>query len=427
MKTNILKFVAVLFTSTLFAQTGHVMQGIGAKNMSMGGAATAQPLDISGAIHWNPAAISTFSNNQLKVDVGFFFSAPKLYSSVPTQQGTMSGMTEDDRGVSVMPNIAYTWGKEDSKHRFAVSAFGISGFGVTFPESNTNPINMPQSMGGFGRIESDYALLQMAFTWSYQLTETISIGFAPTFNYATLQLMPNPTANPNQAGYPSTDKASSLGYGAQLGVYYESTSGFKSGISYKSNQSFSEFEFNNTYLDNSTATNNFQMDYPSILSLGLGYSKNNFDLALDYRIINYTGTEGFNGSGWTQTASVAGFGWKDVNVLALGLQYKGISKFPLRVGYTYSSNPIDSEVAFFNIPATAVIKNAYQFGFSYEASNKVEIDFLYHHGASDGDTSGPLNNPMMISPTNPYGAIPGSEVSYSMTTDMLMLGFSYNF
>ena len=119
-----------------------------------------------------------------------------------------------------------------------------------------------------------------------------------------------------------------------------------------------------TYLDNSTGTNSFDMDYPAILSLGVGYSKEKFDIALDYRSINYENTNGFNSSGWTQTASVAGFGWENVNVVSFGFQYKGFENLPLRVGYTYGSNPINSDVAFFNIPATAIIKNAYQFGFS---------------------------------------------------------------
>ncbi|MDC9724145.1 MAG: hypothetical protein PSN34_15435 [Urechidicola sp.] len=48
---KIFKFSFLLFTAFAFAQTGHLMQGVGAVNMSMGGAATAQPLDISGAMH----------------------------------------------------------------------------------------------------------------------------------------------------------------------------------------------------------------------------------------------------------------------------------------------------------------------------------------------------------------------------------------
>ena len=365
MKNSFLKLITLLFASTLFAQTGHIMQGVGDVNMYMGGAATAQPLDISGAMQWNPAALSTFDQKLIKFDLGLFFSAPELNSTVPIFDSNgqptgnfMSGTTADDRGISPMPALAMVWGKEDSKHTFGVSAFGISGFGVTFPESTTNPINMPQSMGGFGKIESDYMLLQVGFSWAYELSDKFSIGVQPTMNYAALELMPNPTANPTQAGYPSTDKATALGFGAQFGVFFDTGSGFKLGASYKTTQKFSEFEFNNTYLDGSTATNNFQMDYPAILSFGLGYSKGNFDFALDYRSVDYENTDGFSKTGWTQTASVTGFGWKNINIISAGLQYKEIEKFPLRLGYTYSSNPIESDVAFFNIPATAIIANA---------------------------------------------------------------------
>ncbi|MBT8260516.1 MAG: outer membrane protein transport protein, partial [Bacteroidia bacterium] len=203
MKTTFLKVFALLFSTIIYAQAGHIMQGVGAVNMSMGGAATGQPLDISGAMQWNPAAISTFDDKIIKFDLGLFFSSPELYSTVPEFDSMgqptgnfFSGNTEDDRGVSPMPALAMVWGKEDSKHTFGASAFGISGFGVTFPESMTNPINMPQSMGGFGHIESDYILLQIGGTWAYELSDKFSIGVEPTFNYATLELAPNPTANP---------------------------------------------------------------------------------------------------------------------------------------------------------------------------------------------------------------------------------------
>ena len=167
------------------------------------------------------------------------------------------------------------------------------------------------------------------------------------------------------------------------------------------------------------------MNYPAIISFGLGYSKNKFDLALDYRMVDYENTDGFSNTGWTSTASVAGFGWKNVSILSAGIQYKGIEKLPLRFGYTYSSNPIDSDVTMFNIPATAIIENAFQFGFSYKATNNLVLDAVYHHGMSNGKTSGQLLNPMFASSSNPYGAIPGSEVAYDMTTDLIMFGVSY--
>ncbi|MDO9136300.1 MAG: hydrocarbon degradation protein, partial [Lutibacter sp.] len=108
-------------------------------------------------------------------------------------------------------------------------------------------------------------------------------------------------------------------------------------------------------------------------------------------------------------------------------QYKGFEKLPLRVGYTFSSNPIDSELAFFSIPATAVIKNAFQFGTSYPISDNFKLNGVYHYGTSGGKTEGPMLNPMMASASNPYGAVPGTKVGYEMTTSMVMLGLTYTF
>lgn len=435
MKTIFFKLFFLMLSVLMYGQSGHIMQGVGAVNMSMGGASTAQPLDISGALQWNPASISTFNSKILKLDIGVFSSSPKLYSTVPEFNNLgqptgnfFSGSTEDARGLSPMPAIAMVWGEEGNKHTFGVSVFGISGFGVTFPQSATNPINMPQNMGGFGSIESDYMLLQVGFTWAYELTDQLSIGVEPTFNYAALQLMPNPTANPSQiAGYPSTNKANAVGFGAQFGVFYDMNNGLKLGFSYKTTQSFSDFKFQNTYLDNSKGESEFNMDYPAILSLGIGYSKGDFDFALDYRSVDYENTDGFSKTGWTNTASVKGFGWKNISIVSAGLQYKGIKKMPLRVGYTYNTSPITSDVVFFNIPATAIINNAYQLGFSYVFSDKFVLDGVYHYGTSGGKTSGKLLNPMFAGADNLYGAIPGSNVSYDMKTSMFMAGFSYTF
>ena len=413
----------------LFAQAGHIMQGVGATNMSMGGAATAQPIDINGALQWNPAAISAFDSRIISANAGVFFSSPVLSSTVPTPGGPMTGITRDNRGISIMPALAIVWGKKNSKHTFGVSAFGISGFGVTFPESNTNPINMPQSSGGFGRIQSDYQLLQVGLTYSYKISKQFSIGLSPTFDYSSLKLAPNPLSSPSQTfGYPVSDKATALGFGGQVGIFYNSGKGIKLGASYKSPQTFGSFDFANIYLDGSKAPNvKFKMNYPAIVSAGIGYSKSKIDIAVDYRFVNYENTIGFKAKGWTNTASVAGFGWKNMSIISAGIQYKGIQKFPLRAGYTYSSNPIRSELAFFSTPATAVIKNAFQFGFGYEFNNRLNINAAYHHGTSSGSTSGPLLSPMMKDPRNTYGSIPGSNISYKMTTDLATIGINYSF
>ena len=84
-------------------------------------------------------------------------------------------------------------------------------------------------------------------------------------------------------------------------------------------------------------------------------------------------------------------------------------------------------MAFFSIPATAVIENAFQFGFSHPFNDNFTINGVYHHGASGDKPEGQMLNPMMASAANPYGAVPGTKVGYEMSTDMVMLGLTYTF
>ena len=81
----------------------------------------------------------------------------------------------------------------------------------------------------------------------------------------------------------------------------------------------------------------------------------------------------------------------------------------------------------YSVEATAIIQNAFQVGFGYEINDNFTLNGLFHHGASAGKTSGPMLSPLMSSASNPYGAIPGSEVSYDMKTDLIMFGLSYTF
>jgi len=188
----------------------------------------------------------------------------------------------------------------------------------------------------------------------------------------------------------------------------------------------------------------FNLDYPAIYSFGLGYSQNSFDVAVDYRFIDYANTDGFEETGWEiaqsgnfagfPTGAVKGFGWESIHVLSMGVQYSGIQKLPLRVGYTFNTNPIDPDVAFLSAPATAVIQDAFQFGIGYELGPRLTVNTAYHHGSSRGQTSGPLLNPTpdvaggpWNAQTNPLGKVPGSQVGFDMTTDMLIFGVVFNF
>ena len=434
--------------SGLQAQVGHILQGIGTVNYTMGGAATAQPVSISGALQWNPATLTHFDQTSIEFNAGFFAPSPEISSRVTMDMGgpvTLSGTTAGEKSISFLPALGVVFGKEDSKFTWGIQAFGVSGFAVDYPEetnnpaspsfdpSTANPILFPQNMNGFGALYTQYALLQAGVSAAYKLTDNFSIGVTPIFNYATLEIKPNPTADPGLLGYSLSDKATALGVGFQVGLYYAFENGLKLGAAYKSKQTFGDFEFTNKYVDGSDAPeSSFNMNFPSIISAGIGYSNDMIDLAFDYRYVDYANTEGFQESGWKiasngfPTGAVNGFGWESISVFSLGLQYKGIEKLPLRVGYTHNTNPINEDNVFFSSSAPAIIENAIQGGLSFIVNDNLTVHGGVHMGLN-AEVSGPMLNPMLITPTDPLGKIPQSEVKSAMKTTMFLVGVAYSF
>ncbi len=451
MKNLLFVFFACL-SITIQAQTGHVLQGAGASNFSMGGAGTALPIDILGSLQWNPASITAFEHTEIGLSAAYFTAAPEVYSKVqqPDGQGgfiTIEGTTEDEMGASILPTLGAVIKLPDSKLTFGLSAFGISGFGVDYPETtnlplpdnanfdptNSNPLLYPQSMMGFGHLNSEYQLMQVGLTGAYEVAKGLSLGVGPTFNYSSLLIQPVPIGAPSAKGYSVGEKDSALGIGFQAGLFYKTTMGLNFGLTYKSTQWFKDLEIDGKYVDGSEAeTIVFNLDYPSIISAGVGYSHKLFDLAVDYRFINYENTDGFEQSGWViaengfPTGAVAGFGWKNVNVVAAGVQLKLIQKVPIRLGYTFSSSPIDEDNVFFSAPAPAVIAHAIQFGFAYKISDNFDISLAYHHGMT-AEVSGQMLSPSLITASDPLGKVPGSEITSKMHTDVGLLGIAYRF
>ena len=67
--------------------------------------------------------------------------------------------------------------------------------------------------------------------------------------------------------------------------------------------------------------------------------------------------------------------------------------------------------------------------FQLEVSEKkkmfVRSVFVLHE--IDGSTEGRILDPRQITPNNPLGELPGTSVSYKMSTSMAMFGINYTF
>ena len=429
-----LLFVSLLGATTVMAQSGHVLNGVGPVDQSWAGAGMASPQEGLMALHWNPASITDFDQSTLDVSLQLLIPSGNLGSSVnqgafgpfgPTAR--LAGSTRSTAGPFPIPAVGFIYVPQSSRWRFGLSAFGVGGFGVDDALNPENPINTPQPPGGlgFGHISSAFALVQASPTLAYKVSNHVSIGFAPTLNYATLKVGPFPAAPPDDAngdGFPTYASAptdGTFGYGLQAGVHVADLDGFSVGASFKSTQYFDAFAFNSEDETGGARTLSFELDYPMILSAGIGYAGlNRFEFVADARYIDFAHTSGFDVTGFDQQGAVKGFGWNSIMVVAMGIQYELTPQVPVRLGYSFNENPIGRDVVFFNTPSPAIIQHHLAGGFSYNVSRKVTASVAAQYGFKN-NVEGQWQSPQ-------WGAIHGTSVECDLSTFTLIFGVHVN-
>ena len=435
----------VLLAAPAWAQTGHVLNGVGPIDQGMSGAGMAAPQDALTALHWNPAAVFAVPGKTLDIGIQLMMPTSTLTSSV--QAGafgpafgppvTMSGSTDSEAGPFPIPSIGFAYAPEGSKWAFGLSAYGVGGFGVDYAQSATNPIltpQMPNGGMGFGAMESAFMLLQVSPTVAYRLNDKISFGFSSTWNMANLELSVFPATPPQFIDafgtpnvpqddlplYPDAPGTWALGWGFQAGLHAMVNEDLSAGISFKSRQSFNDFEYEPETAGAPDYT--FQMDFPMIVSGALAYTGvEDLLLALDVRYIDYANTPGFDESGFDNQFAVTGFGWDAVTVVAFGAQYMVADGLHVRAGYAFNNSPISDDVAFFNAPAPALVEQHISGGFSYQINDMMMFSLAGQY-APNVENTGIWKNPMF-----PGGENPATSITNELSTLTLIGGVSLSF
>jgi long-chain fatty acid transport protein len=159
------------------------------------------------------------------------------------------------------------------------------------------------------------------------------------------------------------------------------------GAAYSSKISMSEFD---DYKELFAEQGGFDM--PENWNLGIAIKATpKATVAIDYQRINYSGVNSV-GNPSTNMAPLGadngrGFGYDDVDVVKLGVEYAYSNNLTLRAGYSHTNNPISSRDVTFNIIAPAVIQDHYTLGFTYGLDKNSDITMAYMH-AVDNSTTG---------------------------------------
>jgi long-chain fatty acid transport protein len=320
---TILAILALVTTLSpaAFATNGDNLIGVGPTSRAMGGVGIAAPQDAISAVFANPAAMCFGPY----CPTSQFDFAATLFAPKPSAEVTIGGQSfkeDSEDNVYPIPAIGFSVpvGGVDSKWRFGLSAYGVSGLGVDYRNSD---LDNPNAFGaGAPLIQGEYSQLQImkfAPAFAYQATPRLSLGLAVHVNYADLDLR-----NGSSPGW---------SFGVQPGIIWRPLDNLSLGLTYVSPQEVDHERVLQPSPQDPTFTSpDLKLESPQQVGLGVAYEFVEFGLLLEAngKWINWSDANGYDD-----------FDWNDQYVIALGAQWEVIPKLFLRLGYNYAENPVD--------------------------------------------------------------------------------------
>lgn len=370
---------ALLLASSAFATNGYFPHGYGIRAKGMGGASVAMTEDSMGGAN-NPAGMVWVGS---RLDAGMDLFSPRR-DATRSDAGfpTLNGSVDSQSKTFLVPEFGYNR-MLGSDMSLGVTVYGNGGMNTNYPQGDFNCGGGPANMlCGSGNLGVDLMQLIVAPTISYKLNAQHSVGASlllgfQQFKAYGLQAFDNAPGFPAFTGAPGSvtnnGYAHSNGVGIRLGYLGRLSDSLTIGAAFAPKMNMSRFqEYKGLFADNG------DFDIPSHYAIGLAFTPSPaVTVALDYQRINYSGVGSVGNPSSVQAPLGApggpGFGWKDINVVKLGVQWRATNAWTLRAGYNRGDNPVRSEDVTFNILAPGVMKQHYTAGFSWAMSAADEL------------------------------------------------------
>lgn len=310
--------LSLITTTAALATNGDNLIAIGPIERAMGGVGVAHPMDAVGAVFSNPAAMC-FGEYcpSSEVDASVTFFMPDADAEVENFAGSFKGDSDSDFFVIPAVGLSVPIGQTASNWRFGFAAYGVSGLGVDYNDTDLDQDNFFGP--GFPLVagkDTELKILKFGPAIAFQPTAYLSLGLGLQVNYATLDLGDDP-----EPGW---------GFGFQGGLIYQPTEQISIGLTYISPQEIDHDDV--TDFDGDGSKDDLTLERPQQAAVGVAYSFLNDRMLVetDVRWINWSDAEGYDD-----------FDWDDQWVFAVGAQYEAIPGLYLRCGYNYAENPVN--------------------------------------------------------------------------------------
>jgi long-chain fatty acid transport protein len=424
-----LLIAAAAISVPAFATDGYFSHGYGMKAKGMGGAATAMAHDAFGGAN-NPASMVWAGD---RLDVGLDLFSPKRSASrtgsagAPGAGASIDFSADSDSNLFYIPEFGYNK-MLNQDMSVGVTVYGNGGMNTDYSggqiaDANGTcagfngmspiPAGAPNNgLCGGGRLGVDLMQLIIAPTFAMKVNKDNSFGVSllmvhQQFKAEGLQGFGGYTAPGSGATHlTNLGRDKSNGFGLRFGWMSKLTDQVTLGAAYAPKTKMSKFD---QYKDLFAEQGGF--DIPENWNIGIAIRPNDqWTVAADYQRINYSGVRSIGNSsrmpldslpmpglmasipGSLGCDSCRGFGWSDIDVVKLGVEYKYNSALTLRAGYNHSQNPVSARDVTFNILAPGVVQDHYTLGFTYNLTKDSELTMAYMHAAEKSVSGSSLFN-----------------------------------
>jgi long-chain fatty acid transport protein len=415
-KKALLLITGILFISVQsYATDGYFSTGYGTINKGFAGAGIAY---YQGSIiNGNPAA-GVFLGDQYALGVNLFnpnrqYTVAGSPSGIEGTFGLTPGTVESDSKLFVIPSLGASW-TIGEKSAISASLFGNGGMNTDYPtqifydsSSETTGVNLMQLFGNLG--------------YSLKLGDKHSIGLTAVLAWQSFEangLMSFGAYSSNSSALSGNGADSGFGYGFKIGYLGHLSDNFAIGAMFQSKVTMAEFD---DYAGLFAEQGGF--DIPASWTAGFSWKISaDFTVMGDVKSIMYSKVNSIGNSMipnlMTSTLGSddgAGFGWEDIMVYKLGVNYAGVEKWEFRAGVSIGNNPVQESEVMFNILAPGVIENQVSLGLSKEVGKKGNQFHLAMNYAFNSSVQG----------ANQLDSPSGQTIEIEMNQFELELGFSF--
>lgn len=349
------------------ATNGYFSLGYGTPYKGMAGAGQALHLNTL-ASATNPATIAFVKGYDISLAL---FNPNREYtvtgspSGYPGTFGLAPGNYESDSKAFVMPAMAGAWHLSNGFH-VGLAIYGNGGMNTDWP----NPV-FGQAPAGVNLMQ---AFIAPSFTWEF--AEHQAIGVSPILGWQSFEakgLGAFSMFSSNPAKLTNNGADTATGFGARIGYHGKFGEYLGVGASYQTKIAMGEFD---DYAGLFAGQGDF--DVPATWTAGIAvFPAKGWSIAADVQQIYYSevGSVGNPMLPNLMQAPLgadggAGFGWDDVTVYKLGVQWEATPSWTLRAGYAHCTQPVQESEVLFNILAPGVVQDHVTVGASKLLSPK---------------------------------------------------------